>query len=135
MGFETLNKLSLNELVTTLHDLITSFGRGVDKLVQKNRELSIADIDELREHIEKRLERGEEKVENEKLLKLIALFKEDKKAFDLVREDVDEWLSFLNAISKHVEKGLTSADKGEQVQFNRIMKDLVRLQDAMRKND
>ncbi len=135
MVFETLKKLSLNELITTLHDLITSFSKGLDSLIQKNSELSINDIDELRNHIQARLEKGEERAENEKLQKLITLFKEDKRAFGLIRKDVDEWLEFLEAVELHIDKDRKYVGESEQKDLDSLKADLTHLQKALRRDE
>jgi hypothetical protein len=132
MVLEAIKKLSLNELIATLHDLVASFSRGLDKLVTRNNELSIDEIDALRDHVKERLQKGEETAENEKLLKLITLLKEDKKAFRLIQDDVKEWIEFLDAIKAHVDRAGKGATEGEKADIKALEKDLSNLQTMLR---
>ncbi len=132
MALNTLKKLSLNELITSLHDLISSFSRGLGKIIQKNEELQTKDLDELREHIQARLNAGEEKVDNEKLLKLIDLLKDDKNAFDLMSKDVSEWLEFLDAIEEHIGEGVMGLGAGEQEKLQELKENLFELKEMLR---
>ena len=129
-----LGALSLNELVTVLHNLVMSFSRGIEKLIQNNDELSVDEIDQLRDHIKGRLAKGEESVENEKLLKLINLFKNDKRAFELMQKDVDEWLRFLDAIKDHVSKNPKGIDTETKEEFNKLREDILHLHNSLRKD-
>ena len=132
MALNTLKKLSLNELITSLHDLISSFSRGLGKIIQRNGELQNKDLDELREHIRARLDAGEEKADNEKLLKLIDLLKDDKNAFDLMSKDVSEWLEFLDAIEEHVGEGVMGLGVGEQKKLQELKEGLFELKEMLR---
>jgi hypothetical protein len=132
MALNTLKKLSLNELITSLHDLISSFSRGLGKIIQRNEELQTKDLDELREHIRARLDAGEEKADNEKLLKLIDLLKDDKNAFDLMSKDVSEWLEFLDAIEEHVGEGVMGLGAGEQKKLQELKEGLFELKEMLR---
>lgn len=129
MTLEQLRKLSLNELVGLLGEQIASFSRGIDKLIDKNKEFNTNDIDQLRDHIKNRLESGTERAENEKLLKLVNLFSDDKKALSLIREDVDEWLEFLDAIDEHV--GVDS----KSIDTEKLREDLTKLRIELRKDE
>jgi hypothetical protein len=129
MILEQLKKLSLNELIATLQDQIVSFSRGLDKLIDKNREINTNEIDQLRDHIKTRLEAGTERAENERLLKLVNLFGDDKKALHLIREDVDEWLEFLDAVDQHI-----GADS-KSVENEKLRKDLIKLRTELRKEE
>ena len=132
MALNTLKKLSLNELITSLHDLISSFSRGLGKIIQRNGELQNKDLDELREHIRARLDAGEEKADNEKLLKLIDMLKDDKNAFDLMSKDVSEWLEFLDAIEEHVGEGVMGLGVGEQKKLQELKEGLFELKEMLR---
>ena len=128
MILEQLKKLSLNELIAALQDQIVSFSRGLDRLVDKNRGIDTNEIDQLRDHITARLQAGTERAENERMLKLVNLFSEDKKALDLIRKDVDEWLEFLDAINSHV------GGDSNPVEAERLRKDLNKLRIELRKD-
>lgn len=135
---EGLKKLSLNELISRLHASIKSFGSNIDRLTQKNRELTLVDIIELRNHVRKKLESQTETAENKRLLKLIGLFKEDKNALELARIDLDEWLDFLDAIKEHLEqnaKTLGAEEKKELMDIEKLKSDITKLQVILRKSE
>ena len=129
MILEQLKKLSLNELIAALQDQIVSFSRGIDRLIDKNSEFNTTEIDQLRDHIKNRLEAGEERAENERLLKLVNLFSDDKKALSLIREDVDEWLEFLDAVDDHI------GGDSKAVDTEQLRKDLTKLRMELRKEE
>ena len=129
MILEQLKKLSLNELIAALQDQIVSFSRGIDRLIDKNNELNTAEIDQLRDYIKSRLEAGKERAENERLLKLVNLFSDDKKALGLIREDVDEWLEFLHAVDEHIGGDSRSVDTEQ------LRKDLNKLRMELRREE
>jgi predicted ribosome quality control (RQC) complex YloA/Tae2 family protein len=126
MVLEQLKKLSLNELIGMLQDRIASFSRGIDKLIDKNREFNTNEIDQLRDHIKSRLQSSSERAENEKLLKLVNLFSDDKKALELIRKDVDEWLEFLDAIDEHI-----GADS-KSLESEKLRHDITKLRNELR---
>lgn len=129
MILEQLKKLSLNELIAALQDQIISFSREIDRLIDKNSELNTTEIDQLRNHIKSRLEAGEERAENERLLKLVNLFSDDKKALSLIREDVDEWLGFLDAVDGHI------GGDSKSVDTEQLRRDLTKLRMELRKEE
>ena len=133
MVMETLKRLSLGELVTKLHESIVSVAKSIAKLSERNREISLSDIVELRNHIKERLQLNEETVENQKLLKLIELFKEDKNALELVKIDLEEWVDFLEAIKFHLEERGEGLDKEEAKELNKLKKDITSLQNVLRR--
>lgn len=136
MVIEGLKKLSLNELLSRLHESISGFSRNISKLTEKNRELTLVDIIEMRNHVKKKLESGDEIAENQRLMKLIGLFKEDKNALELARIDVDEWVDFLDAIKFHLEQdrgALSSEERKELKDVEKLKADITKLQAMLRK--
>ena len=136
MVIEGLKKLSLNELLSRLHESISGFSRNISKLTERNRELTLVDIIELRNHVKKKLEAHEESAENGRLLKLIELFKDDKNALELARIDVDEWIDFLDAIKFHLEqsKGSLSKEEVEEIKdIEKLREDITKLQVILRR--
>lgn len=135
MVFEELKKLSLNELISRLHSSITSFVKGVDELQDRNREMSLIDIMEIRDHVRKKIENGEEPVENERLLKLIGLFKENKNSVELFKVDAEEWIGLLEAIETHLEQKGGDLTPKEAVELAGMKKDIYTLRAALRKTE
>ncbi len=136
MALESLKKLSLNELLSRLHESISGFSRDIGRLTDRNRELTLVDIIELRNHVKRKLEAHEEGAENEKLLKLIGLFKDDKNALELARMDVEEWIDFLDAIKFHLEqrRGALSAEEKEELKdMEKLRADITKLQAVLRR--
>ena len=110
MVFEQLKKLSLNELIAALQDQIVSFSRGIDKLIDENNEINTNEIDQLRDHIKRRLDAGEERAENEQLLKLVNLFSDDHIANPVVSCSGDDHsLGASGNRSGHMQVGCSPA--------------------------
>lgn len=133
MVIEGLRKLQLGELFARLRDSIIAAAKNMEKLTERNREVSLVDIVELRNHIKERLQRNEEIAENTKLLRLIELFKEDKNALELLKIDLDEWLDFLDAIKYNLDSEGKSLDKAEVKELQKIKTEIASLQTVLRK--
>ena len=132
MVVEGLKKLSLSDLFSRLHDSIVSLAKNIGNLTERNRQMSLVDIIELRNHIKSKIEAKQDSVENEKIMRLIELFKDDKNALELVKADLDEWLLFLEAIKFHLEH---TKDLGEEEgkELQKIKKEITQLQIVLRK--
>lgn len=128
MVLEQLGGLSLNDLILSLQEHIISFSRGIDALIGKNKALSTADIQEIRNHLKERLDKGAERAENEKLLKLVNLFSDDKKALDLIRTDIDDWIAFLDSIDSHIKLGRNS------IEAEKLRREMSKLRQELRGN-
>jgi len=103
MSFSNIfEELSLNELILRLHKLITEFTETLDTLIDHNKTINYKEINELRTLIKTRIRRGEDIEDNKKLLNLLELFSSNKSILELIREDVDEWIDFIEAIDKLV---------------------------------
>lgn len=104
--FDDLKHLSLGELFSRLHRAIVDFVDTLDETIEDNRQVGAGDIRELRQHISERLGKNEEIDDNKKLLKVLDLFANNSAIMELVREDADDWLDFIEAIEKQIqEKG------------------------------
>lgn len=130
---ESLKNLSINDLMGRLHRSISAASENVGRLTEKNREIPLAEIIELRNHIRHRLGEGEERLENQKLLKLVELFKEDKNALELIKIDLDEWVEFLDALKENLDRGLGSLSKDEVKEIDKLRSDITRIQAMLRK--
>ncbi len=133
MVLEELRKLTVNELISRLHSAITSVAQNITKITEKNREITLVDIIELRNGIKQKLDKGEETAENTKLLKLITLFKEDKNALELLKIDLNEWIEFLDAVKEHVGKGEDTLSKEELKEIDKLKTDITKIQNFLRK--
>ncbi|MGD0729507.1 MAG: hypothetical protein ABR981_05515 [Candidatus Micrarchaeaceae archaeon] len=130
MSKETTD-LSLDGLFGKLHSLMVNLVRDVDSVIEDNESVSMNDVRELRQNISSRLTKKEEIKDNEKILKLLNLFSEDKAVLEIIREDAEEWVELLEAIEESItERGnLTSKEKNEIEEINRLtgqIKNLIR---------
>jgi hypothetical protein len=135
MGFlDSLKELSMGQLVSRLYDSIKEFVSDVGEVLDDNREMTASRIEELREHIEKRL-KGKENVEdNAALLKLIDLFAEDKAILEFIRYDAGEWLDFLDAIKQNLrESKMVAGDEKTLQEINALEESIKRLEAILRK--
>jgi len=84
----------------------------------------------LRTHINYKLGKKEEVYDNQKLLKLLNLFSEDKAVLEIVREDAEEWLELLNAIEENITGGgrkLTQSERREVKQIGELTSQIKHL--------
>ena len=117
-------KLSLGELFSKLHDSIVSFVKELGETIEANRSISQADIQTLRNFIRDKMERKEDTVENEKLLKLLNLFATEKVVLEILKDDADEWLEFLQAIREYVDEGKIELSDRERKEIDKLTNDI-----------
>ena len=79
-------KLSLGSLFTMLRSALITFTRNLDDLIKENKKISIDDINELRKHIQQKLENNEDIDDNKKLRELLELFATDKAVLKVIKE-------------------------------------------------
>lgn len=133
MVVEGLRNLQLGELFARLRDSIVVVAKNITKLTERNREVSLVDIVELRNHIKERLKDNEDIADNTKLLNLIELFKENKNAMELLKIDLDEWLDFLDAIKYNLDRGGRGLDRGMGQELQKIKTEITALQRNLRR--
>lgn len=130
-----IKNLGLDSLFTKLHGLMVNLVRDVDSVIEDNREISMDNIRDLRDHINYKLSRKEEIHDNEKLLKLLNLFSEDKAVLEIIREDAEEWVELLEAIESSIEERGPNLTKQEQNQIKEINRLTTEIKGLIRKNE
>ncbi len=121
---EELSKISLGRLFSILTDSMTRMVEGLKGLMNKNETVDDNTVREIREHIKNRLAAGEEKVDNQNILKLLDLFSENKEVIEFIKEEAEEWLELVEAIEKHVESGdkeLSDKEQEEVMELKELM--------------
>ncbi len=98
-----LIELSLGNLIRRLHNAIVDFIGAVDETIRRDRSVSVDEIRTLREHIRQKLQRNDEIEDNMQLLKVLDLFSSNSAVIELIREDAEDWLKFLDDIEKSME--------------------------------
>lgn len=128
-----IKDLSLDSLFARLHQLMSNLVSDIDGVLEDNKEMGMNDIRALREHINYRLGKREEVSDNQKILRLLNLFSEDKAVIEIIREDAEEWLELLEAIESNIvgdgSKRLTARERTEVKEINRLtgqIKQLIR---------
>ncbi len=117
---EELSKISLSRLFSILTDSMTRMVEGLKGLVKRNENVDDNTVRELREHIKNRLAIGEEKVDNQNILKLLDLFSENKEVIEFIKEEAEEWLDLVEAIEKHIESGDKVLSEKEQEEVKEL---------------
>ena len=117
---EELSKISLSRLFSILTDSMTRMVEGLKGLVKRNEIVDDNTVRELREHIKNRLAIGEEKVDNQNILKLLDLFSENKEVIEFIKEEAEEWLDLVEAIEKHIESGDKVLSEKEQEEVKEL---------------
>jgi len=108
-------KLGLGSLFARLRAALITFTRSLDEIIDENKKISMDDINELRKHIQHKLENNEDIEDNKKLRELLELFATDKAVFEVIRKDATSWLSLLDAIIVNLsnKKELTDEERKE----------------------
>ena len=117
---EELSKISLSRLFSILTDSMTRMVEGLKGLVKRNEIVDDSTVRELREHIKNRLAIGEERVDNQNILKLLDLFSENKEVIEFIKEESEEWLELVEAIEKHIESGDRTLSEKEQEEVREL---------------
>ena len=115
-----LRNLSLDNLFGKLHGLMVNLVKDVDSVLEDNKEVGMGSVKELREHITAKLSKNEEIQDNDKLLKLLNLFSEDRAVLEIIREDAEEWVQLLNAIEENIKGSGATLTKKEQEEIHEI---------------
>ncbi len=130
MIMKDIKGLSLDSLFGRLHQLMVNLVSDMESVIQDNREVNMDEIKELRTHINYKLGKKEEVYDNQKLLKLLNLFSEDKAVLEIVREDAEEWVELLDAIEANMTGGgrkLTQSEKREVKQIGELTSQIKQL--------
>jgi len=108
-------KLGLGSLFARLRAALITFTRSLDEIIDENKKISMDDINELRKHIQHKLENNEDIEDNKKLRELLELFATDKAVFEVIRKDASSWLGMLDAIIINLsnKKELTDEERKE----------------------
>jgi len=126
-----IKDLSLDGLFGRLHQLMVNLVGDIDSVIQDNKEMSMDEIRNLRTHINYKLGKKEEMYDNQKLLKLLNLFSEDKAVLEIIREDAEEWLELLEAIESNIvgdgSRKLTQREEREVKQIGNLTKQIKTL--------
>ena len=120
---EMLSKLRLGELFQKLKAGLEDLVKESKNMSEANRSVAMSDVGAIRNHIMKKINRREDVKENQEILKVLELFSDDRIFIDVIKEESEEWLKFLDSIEKSV-KGLDSADAPpqEKKEVNDIIK-------------
>jgi len=108
-------KLGLGSLFARLRAALITFTRSLDELIDENKRISTDDINELRKHIQHKLENNEDIEDNKKLRELLELFATNKAVFEVMRKDASSWISLLDSIIANLssKKELTDEERKE----------------------
>ena len=130
-----IRNLSLGELLSKLHSAILDFVETIDETIEHDRGVSASDIRQLRDHIASKIEKKEDVADNQKLLKVLDLFATNSAVIELVREDAEDWLRFLDSIEKGIEQkgGTTELKKEEIKEINDIRELTSQIRELIRK--
>jgi hypothetical protein len=112
---EDIRQLSVSDLITRLHESVSSFVAGMENVVSMNRQEPTEEISELRGHILDRLKNGEEITDNRKLIGFLDLLSKDQAVLELVKDDAKDWLEIIETIEQQIasRKPLTPGETAE----------------------
>jgi len=132
---DDIASLSVNKLLEMLHNALVDFAGTISSAIEANKAVALEDITQLREHLRQRLATGEEKAENQKLIRALNLLYTDQRVLEIIKEDADGWLELLDAIERHIEQRspMTKEDKQEIQLIKKLsnsIRDLIRKEGA-----
>ena len=131
---EELSKISLGRLCSILRDSMTRMVEGLKGLMNKNETVDDNTVREIREHIKNRLAAGEERVDNQNILKLLDLFSENKEVIEFIKEEAEEWLELVEAIEKHIESGDKELSEKEQEEVMELKELMDKIKHTLRED-
>ena len=131
---EELSKISLGRLFSILTDSMTRMVEGLKGLMNKNETVDDNTVREIREHIKDRLAAGEERVDNQNILKLLDLFSENKEVIEFIKEEAEEWLELVEAIEKHIESGDRELSEKEQEEVMELKELMNKIKHTLRED-
>ena len=131
---EELSKISLGRLFSILTDSMTRMVEGLKGLINKNETVDDNTVREIREHIKGRLAAGEERVDNQNILKLLDLFSENKEVIEFIKEEAEEWLELVEAIEKHIESGDKELSEKEQEEVMELKELMDKIKHTLRED-
>ncbi len=127
MAEQGFKSLTVSALIGKLHSAILSVTKATKEITEKNDELSVYDIRELRDHITNRLKSKENIEDNEKLLLLLNMFATNKEVLELIRDETEDWARLLQAIEESLirkQEGLTPEERSELEGIIRLTRDI-----------
>lgn len=127
--------MSLGQLLNRLHEAIVDFIETLDNTIESNRKVNTNEIRELRGHILERLQKNEDVSDNKKLIEVLDLFSTESVIMELIREDSEEWLDFIETIEERMrERGESSELAHEELaDIERIKELTAQIKAIMRK--
>ncbi|MCL4389261.1 MAG: hypothetical protein M1528_00845 [Candidatus Marsarchaeota archaeon] len=118
--------MSLGQLLNRLHEAIVDFIETLDNTIESNRKVNTNEIRELRGHILERLQKNEDVSDNKKLIEVLDLFSTESVIMELIREDSEEWLDFIETIEERMrERGESSELAHEELADIERIKELT----------
>ncbi len=116
-------RFSLPQLISKLHAALLELVDVMDGAIMRNKEIKSEEINKLRAHISERLKRNEDIEDNKKLIQVLDLFKRNSTIIELVKEDAEDWLDFLDTIEERLKGGHDAELSAEELKdIERIKK-------------
>ncbi len=119
---DDIKNLSFNDLLSKLYRAVIDFVETVDEAIEADKQITLDEIKQLRSTLINRINERRDVAENEKLLKVLNLFATNAAVLELVRDDADEWLKFIDTIEKRINK-----DKDVSPEVRDEMEEIKRL--------
>jgi len=129
MAINDIKNITLGKLLTMLHDSLSEAIKGMDAMLQEDKDIDTDQIKELRDHVVSRL--GQEDADTKKLLKLMGLMITESAVLELIKADAEEWVKLLDAVENNlVDMGksgkISTKDIEELKNVTRQLKGLMR---------
>lgn len=122
--------MSVNEIISRLHDAIESFLAGIEDIIELNsKSAGKEEISTLKAHLTEKLKRGEEVTDNKKLIDLLNLLSKDQTVLAIIKEDAEEWAEMLDAIQDQIssKKPITDEERRDIQKITKMASEITSL--------
>lgn len=124
---------SIGSLFTRLHRGLIALAAEASRLTGMNSSVNAREVRGAREEIIKRLSEGEGIEESRTMLKILDLFSKDSAFIEIVKDDADEWLEFLDAIEKNLGIIMEDLEGGDRKVAERTLEAIEKAKQMIRK--
>ena len=122
--------MSVNEIISRLHDAIESFLAGIEDIIELNsKSAGKEEISTLKAHLTEKLKRGEEVTDNKKLIDLLNLLSKDQTVLAIIQEDAEEWAELLDASQDQIssKKPITDEERRDIQKITKMASEITSL--------
>ena len=127
-----LKSLSLDALLERLHSSLSVVKDTISSELLKDEQV-LKELKDVRGELRTRIERGDEKVDIEKLSKALSIMSKQNVLLRVTEEEMSDWLALVEAIENHLAKGVGTYGKETKVEIEEANRLLKKIKEDLRK--